>query len=377
MECIEIGKGIHGIVREKVLPDGRCVAVKTITCDYMEGYIQDGVYDSFLRELLALNKLKLVDGVVQIESFSLRRIKGETLCEITMERLDCNLSTYCENICITNRRIVYPHLLEQMKMALSTIHDMNIIHRDVKLENILVDTQNGLFKLCDFGSSCFMNNKDKWIKCEEVVYPRDCRPPEVEMMKQYNTTADVWSLCITLIVFLSGGRINNPPEEVKSIPSLNLKYKGRLCYKHIGTRIDIRRYVRDHLWEEDIRMLEESLHDMSTVDPRERLSLKRDIEIVDDSEFNDVNLRKEYEYIASKVGYSKRTVDESLRLYQRLKVDSDNAAITCFILVSKIIEIEVKHTKDILSLWGHNSSYLDIVRMEIELIKKVKGIIID
>lgn len=44
-------------------------------------------------------------------------------------------------------RVIY-----QITLGLEKLHLMNIIHRDVKIENILFDS-NGFVKLCDFGSA--------------------------------------------------------------------------------------------------------------------------------------------------------------------------------------------------------------------------------
>ena len=41
----------------------------------------------------------------------------------------------------------------QMCRALAHIHSMQVCHRDIKPQNLLVDTQTHQLKLCDFGSA--------------------------------------------------------------------------------------------------------------------------------------------------------------------------------------------------------------------------------
>ena len=48
-------------------------------------------------------------------------------------------------------RIIY-----QTSLAIEQMHKLGIIHRDLKIENILFDNQ-GFVKLCDFGSATNSN----------------------------------------------------------------------------------------------------------------------------------------------------------------------------------------------------------------------------
>ena len=53
-------------------------------------------------------------------------------------------------------------IFKQLILALKYMHNHNIIHRDIKLDNILIDLNNNI-KLCDFGVSKLISNKKKKI----------------------------------------------------------------------------------------------------------------------------------------------------------------------------------------------------------------------
>ena len=41
----------------------------------------------------------------------------------------------------------------QLFRSLAYIHSLGICHRDIKPQNLLLDPQSGILKLCDFGSA--------------------------------------------------------------------------------------------------------------------------------------------------------------------------------------------------------------------------------
>ncbi len=60
------------------------------------------------------------------------------------------------------RESVIRNYTKQLLSALAYCHANNVVHRDIKSKNILVDTK-GLLKLCDFGSAKRVKSNSKYI----------------------------------------------------------------------------------------------------------------------------------------------------------------------------------------------------------------------
>ncbi|KAL2914269.1 hypothetical protein HK105_206215 [Polyrhizophydium stewartii] len=78
--------------------------------------------------------------------------------------------------------------------------DMQIIHCDLKPENIMLRIADGpQIKIIDFGSSCF-NKQTTYTYIQSRFY----RSPEVIMGHPYTTAIDMWSLGCVLVELLTG-----------------------------------------------------------------------------------------------------------------------------------------------------------------------------
>lgn len=88
----------------------------------------------------------------------------------------------------------------QMLDAMEYMHSSRVVHRDLKLENILIDDKMNL-KLADFGFACYKN-----IDCLKSYRGTfTYMAPEIKEGKQYNgTQVDLFSFGVILFIIVQG-----------------------------------------------------------------------------------------------------------------------------------------------------------------------------
>lgn len=105
---------------------------------------------------------------------------------------------------------------QQLISGVSYCHSMQVCHRDLKLENTLLDGSTApRVKICDFGysKSSVLHSRPK-----STVGTPAYIAPEVLLKKEYDgKIADVWSCGVTLYVMLVGGYPFEDPEDPNNI----------------------------------------------------------------------------------------------------------------------------------------------------------------
>lgn len=106
--------------------------------------------------------------------------------------------------------------MTQLLEAIAYCHRQNIVHRDLKLENILIDSKDrNVIKITDFGASATYKPKgNKKVKNHKYMKDTTGSPhyiaPEV-LTSEYDEKCDIWSLGVCMYTMLAG----RPPFEGK------------------------------------------------------------------------------------------------------------------------------------------------------------------
>ncbi len=174
----------------------------------IHSYFEDMV-KNLLNEIQIMESLKSASNIVAIEDYEVVSREGEIGWDIyiRMELLQ-DLGTFLTERGMTRQQII--RLGMDMCQALIACEQENIIHRDIKLDNIFFNGFNS-FKLGDFGISKQLEKTQSALSQKGTnMY----MAPEVFRAEKYDATVDIYSLGIVLYRLLNKGRFPfQPPAE--------------------------------------------------------------------------------------------------------------------------------------------------------------------
>lgn len=192
----QIGQGAYAVVKEAThRTTKRQVAIK--------------VYDKFRlldpqrkksvnHEIQILKKLshphivKLYDTIDTVKQLYLvlELVKGKSLYSYVKSREGRRLGE-------TETRRIF----RQIVSGIAYCHNRNVSHRDIKLENLLLDSHNDI-KIIDFG---FATSAPPGTKLRVFCGTPSYMAPEIVTKKEYSgPPADMWALGVLLFAMLSG-----------------------------------------------------------------------------------------------------------------------------------------------------------------------------
>lgn len=201
-----LGRGSFGAAYEAVLADGRTVCVKIIEL----GAITDPEGITKLHNEIELMKRLNHPNIVRYYG-SVEDKEKKTL-NIFMEYVDGgSLTSYAKkmNSCGALTPETIRSWSTQMLRGVKYLHDSNVVHRDIKGENILVSMRQGHLKLADFGCSKSIDDIcSKTHGCKTMVGTPYWMAPEVITCTGesdgYGPKSDIWSVGCTIVEMITG-----------------------------------------------------------------------------------------------------------------------------------------------------------------------------
>lgn len=201
-----IGQGAFGVVYIARMTDGKSVAIKKV--------LQDPRYKNREYDILKMidNKycIRMINSFKSRGSSKKRTNNNNTniYLNIVMNYMPQNLHDFN---CSYREKKRYPPLMMaklftyQIFLGLSYLHspEINITHRDLKPQNVLVDPNTGDLNICDFGSAKILLPKDSSVS---YIASRYYRAPELMMnCTTYTNKIDIWATgCIFAEILTAG-----------------------------------------------------------------------------------------------------------------------------------------------------------------------------
>ena len=195
----ELGRGTFGKVRLAIHPKtGEKVAIKTI---YKEKYeklnLEYPPRELCIIKCLSHPNIAQLYEIIQLNDrihIVMEYVEGKSLADvIPREGIDEKYA----------RRI-----FREIIIAVEYIHSKNVVHRDLKLDNILLNSSSlnnpdeAMIKIIDFG---FSNSYDSNILMNTFCGTEEYAAPELLRGTPYNGVAvDIWALGVILFTMVAG-----------------------------------------------------------------------------------------------------------------------------------------------------------------------------
>eukprot|EP00636_Phaeomonas_parva_P000763 CAMPEP_0118857586 /NCGR_PEP_ID=MMETSP1163-20130328/4621_1 /TAXON_ID=124430 /ORGANISM="Phaeomonas parva, Strain CCMP2877" /LENGTH=525 /DNA_ID=CAMNT_0006790911 /DNA_START=342 /DNA_END=1915 /DNA_ORIENTATION=- len=186
-----IGEGNYGVVMKGRSASGDEVALKMIKVDDTFALKHKfGFPQASLREIKALQSLRHIENVVRIHEVVSQVQEDRIVFYMVMDYVTHDLAGVLE---FEGSRMQPNHvkgLIQQLLCGMAFLHDNNILHRDMKPENVLV-AKDGVLKIADFGlARTQKKNQDMTPQMVSLWW----RSPELLIgATRYDSQVDVWA----------------------------------------------------------------------------------------------------------------------------------------------------------------------------------------
>ena len=219
LELLELAGhgGMSAVYKARHTHLDRIVAVKLLPQEIAES---NGGLERFQREAQTLAALSH-PNIVNVHDAG----QAGPWCFIVMEYVDGpNLRQLLGDSNLPSSDVL--RIASEICDGLQYAHDHNVVHRDVKPENVLIDRE-GRVKLADFGLARLLNPlQSSATQTGQVLgTPHYLAPEQIETPADVDHRADVYSLGVLIYEMLTGelpiGHFEPPSRRIGSDPSLD------------------------------------------------------------------------------------------------------------------------------------------------------------
>lgn len=191
-----VGVGSFGVVSQSVITgrENEQFAIKKVK--------QDLRYKN--RELQIMKTITH-PNIVMVEYYFFTSINEDVYLNLVLEYVPDTISHACRQYTRTNECmpvLLIKLYIYQLFKSLNYIHSIGVCHRDIKPQNLLVNQETGVLKLCDFGSAKVLVKGEANVA---YICSRYYRAPELLFgAREYTTAIDIWSTGCVLGEMLLG-----------------------------------------------------------------------------------------------------------------------------------------------------------------------------
>lgn len=227
-----LGKGSYATVKEAIeIETGKKFAAKIINKEFMRG-----------KEILFMNELNILKSVskahpnlVTLHSYFETPFNWYLIMDLCeggelFERLYQKGSFYEKDAIV---------IIKQIIEGIAYLHENNIVHRDIKAENIMFRTkdENSPVVIADFGLSRLIEQSENDRLLNTECGTQGYMAPEIILHKGHGKPVDMWAVGVLTFIILSGYcpfSGDNSVEENKNIVNNNYSFEPKKSWEGIS-----------------------------------------------------------------------------------------------------------------------------------------------